>query len=116
MYRFKSYLIVALVVFAIVVFHLGEPSRLKSVKQDVSIATKPVAPPICITNNHTPQAVATEAGTVDRTTNLLNRISEAKILLVKRLSLQRFGHLTAQTTLSPYFDSHAIGLQIKIAF
>ena len=116
MYRFKSYLIVGLVVFAIVVFHLGEPSRLKSVKQNVSVATKPVALPPCITNDHIPQSVATEAGTSERMTNVLGKISEAKILLVKRLSLQRFGHLNAQTTLSPYFDSRAIGLQIKIAF
>ncbi len=116
MNHFKSYLIVVLVVVAIVVFQRGEPSRLKSVKQSVTFKTKPVTLPLCIVNDHIPKPVATGAGTVDRTTNVLSRISEARILTAKRLSPQPLGHLNAQTTLSPYFDRHVIGMQIKITF
>lgn len=115
MNRFKSYRVVVLVVFAIVVFPLGVQSHLNPVEQVVSVESKPETLPLPIANNYIPQSTAT-ADVVDRTTNAFSRISEAKILTAKQLSLQRLGHLNAQTTLRPYFASHVIGMQVKITF
>ena len=115
MYRFKLYRVAVLVVFAIVVFPLGVQSHLNPVEQVVSFETKSVALPLPIANDYIPQSVAT-ADVVDRMPLTLSRISETKILTPKHLSLQRLGHLNAQTTLRPYFDRHVIGMQVKITF
>ena len=116
MYRSKSYQVVILVVFAILVSHLALLSSAQAADESVAAEIRLVDHQLSIASDFVMQATVTGVGLVDRLTKSLSKMSEVKIFTGKPASLEKPIQLHSVWSIGPCFGPHALGVQLKIAF
>lgn len=112
----KSYQAVVRVVFATMVSLLVSPLYSQAADNGITADTKLVDLPLSTANDIIVQAAVTSSGMVARPTQTLSKINEGQIFVGTSAALEKPIHLKVRMAASPYFDTHAIGLQVKIAF
>ena len=108
--------VVALAVLATVVGLLSLPLPLHAADKGVSAETRLVDLPLKTASELLAQAAVKSIGVVDHLNKLWNQVSCVRIPMVRYASLDQPLRLNAEMTIHPCYDSHAVGLLVKVAF
>ena len=114
--RIKPFRVVILAVFATVTSRLASPVDAQAVQNGITAEAKPTDLPLSAAHDFIVQATVPNSGMVAHLTQTVRQINSEQPHLGPTAPLEKSMHLKARMATSPYFDTHTIGMQVKIAF
>ena len=108
----KSYRAVVLVVLATVALLLASPRDAQAAETGMTAETKLVDLPLWTAADSILQAAVASS----HRTQTFSKMNEGQIRAGTSAAVEKPIQLKARMAASPYFDAHAIGMQVKIAF